>query len=157
LIGVEMISATLSLIDNLGATERRVQHGRSEDALAALIAEADARAGCSWAGLARRINDLGAGQGLALRYDYTSVHRWVKRGEKPRSPVTADELHATHAFQARTDLLLRPLPHLSVVEIVDGVRDETFVADHATGQPFHTAVSYLLVSMECLIGAAYTK
>jgi hypothetical protein len=67
------------------------------------------------------------------------------------------ELRATHAFQGRTDLLLHPLPDLSVEEIVDGVRDEQFVAAHATGRPFHTAISYLLVSMECLIGAAYTK
>jgi hypothetical protein len=59
----------------------------ANDALAALIAEADARGRCSWAGLARRINDLGAEQGLALRYDYTAVHRWVKRGETPRAPV----------------------------------------------------------------------
>lgn len=57
------------------------------DALAALIREADDLSGCSWAGFARRINDLGADQGLALRYDYTSVHRWVKRGEIPRPPV----------------------------------------------------------------------
>ncbi|MGH4025186.1 MAG: hypothetical protein ACRDRV_11470 [Pseudonocardiaceae bacterium] len=57
------------------------------ESLAALIVEADERGRCSWAGLARRINDLGAEQGLALRYDYTAVHRWVKRGEKPRPPV----------------------------------------------------------------------
>jgi len=53
------------------------------DALAALVVEA----GFSWAGLARRVNDLGAIEGLALRYDYTAVNRWVKRGETPRSPV----------------------------------------------------------------------
>ncbi|MEU8001520.1 radical SAM protein [Catellatospora sp. NPDC049111] len=71
--------------------------------------------------------------------------------------MTADELAATHAFQGRTDLLLRPLAHLSVEQIVDGVRDEQFVAQHSTGKPFYSAISYLLVSMECLIGAAYTK
>lgn len=71
--------------------------------------------------------------------------------------MTADELRATHAFQARTDLLLHPLPNHSVEEIVDGVRDENFVAEHTTGQPFYTSISYLLVSMECLVGAAYTK
>ncbi|NJC68426.1 hypothetical protein HC031_01615 [Planosporangium thailandense] len=53
------------------------------DTLAALVLQA----GFSWAGLARRVNDLGANDGFALRYDYTSVHRWVKRGERPRSPV----------------------------------------------------------------------
>lgn len=57
------------------------------DDLATLIKEADDLSGCSWAGLARRINEMGADQGLALRYDYTSVHRWVKRGEMPRPPV----------------------------------------------------------------------
>jgi hypothetical protein len=67
------------------------------------------------------------------------------------------ELKATHAFQARTDLLMGPLPHLSVEQIVDGVRDEDFVAAHSLGRPFFSSISYLLVSMECLIGAAYTK
>src|SRR5262249_41187550 len=46
---------------------------------------------------------------------------------------------------------------MTVEEIVDGVRDDAFVAGHATGRPLHTEISYLLVSMECLIGAAYTK
>jgi hypothetical protein len=67
------------------------------------------------------------------------------------------ELRETYAFQARTDLLIRPQPGLSVAEIVDGVRDEEWVRAHATGQPFYSAVSYMLVGMECLIGAAYTR
>jgi hypothetical protein len=71
--------------------------------------------------------------------------------------MTAEELRATYEFQARTDLLLRPLPDLPVAQIVDGVRDETFVAAHATGQPVYTAISYMLVSMECLVGSAYTR
>lgn len=71
--------------------------------------------------------------------------------------MTAQELVATHAFQARTDLLLRPLPELSVEQIVDGVRDDAFVAEHSTGQPFYQAVSSPLVSMQCLVGAAYTQ
>jgi hypothetical protein len=71
--------------------------------------------------------------------------------------MTADELAATHAFQARADLLLRPLPELSVEQIADGVSDPDFVAEHATGRPFYTEISYLLVSMECLIGAPYTR
>ncbi|WP_433379353.1 B12-binding domain-containing radical SAM protein [Streptosporangium sp. CA-115845] len=71
--------------------------------------------------------------------------------------MTVEELRATHAFLGRTDLLLRPLPHLSAEQIVDGVRDPGFVAEHSTGRPFYTGVSYMLVSMECLIGAAYTR
>ncbi|MYW06017.1 transcriptional regulator [Streptomyces sp. SID3343] len=40
-------------------------------------------AGMSRAGLAQRVNDLGARAGLALRYDHTSVGRWLK-GQRPR-------------------------------------------------------------------------
>ncbi|WP_370651759.1 radical SAM protein [Frankia sp. Cj3] len=71
--------------------------------------------------------------------------------------MTLDELKATHAFQGRTDLLLTPQPDLSPAEVVHGVRDVQFVATAGTGQPFYQAISYLLVSMECLIGAAYTR
>lgn len=71
--------------------------------------------------------------------------------------MTAEELAASHAFQARTDLLLSPLPELSVDQIVDGVADPGFVAEHTTGRPFYTEISYMLVSMECLIGAPYTR
>ncbi|MEU9836302.1 hypothetical protein AB0D67_32605 [Streptosporangium sp. NPDC048047] len=71
--------------------------------------------------------------------------------------MTQAELTATHAFQARTDLLLKPLPHLSVAEIVDGVRDEDFITAHSAGRPFYSGISYMLVGMECLIGAAYTN
>lgn len=61
--------------------------GEPNNALDALIREADARTGCSWAGLARRVNALGAEEGLALRYDYTAVHRWVRLGQVPKPPV----------------------------------------------------------------------
>ncbi len=71
--------------------------------------------------------------------------------------MTMDELKATHAFQGRTDLLLAPQPDLLPAEVVRGVRDARFVAAAGTGQPFYRGISYLLVSMECLIGAAYTR
>jgi hypothetical protein len=45
------------------------------------------------------------------------------------------ELRATYEFQGRTNLLLRTLPDLTVEEIVDGVRDDAFVARHTTGKP----------------------
>ncbi|MGH3913006.1 MAG: B12-binding domain-containing radical SAM protein [Pseudonocardiaceae bacterium] len=85
--------------------------------------------------------------GVPTRYTYIAFDQLM-------SPA---ELVETAAFQARTDLLMLPLPELSVEEIVEGVRDEQFVAEHTTGRPFYTGISYLLVSMECLIGAAYTK
>lgn len=71
--------------------------------------------------------------------------------------MTADELHATYAFQGRTDLLMHPQPDLTVAKIVEGVRDEQWVAEHATGRPFYTGISYMLVGMEALSGAAYTR
>ncbi|MFI9331038.1 MFS transporter [Kitasatospora sp. NPDC052868] len=39
------------------------------------------------AGLARRVNDLGSQRGLTLRYDKTSVARWVSKGMVPQGPV----------------------------------------------------------------------
>ncbi|MCL3998893.1 radical SAM protein, partial [Streptomyces lavenduligriseus] len=71
--------------------------------------------------------------------------------------MSLDELKATYVFQGRTDLLLHLQPGLDVREIVRGVREEAWVAAHTTGRPLHTAISYMLVSMECLIGAAYTR
>jgi len=46
-----------------------------------------ALAGISNAGLARRVNDLGRARGLSLRYDKTSVARWVTKGMIPQGPV----------------------------------------------------------------------
>jgi tetratricopeptide (TPR) repeat protein len=43
-----------------------------------------ALAGISNAGLARRVNDLGSQRGLTLRYDKTSVARWVTKGMVPQ-------------------------------------------------------------------------
>ncbi|WP_328538196.1 transcriptional regulator [Streptomyces sp. NBC_00344] len=56
--------------------------------LQALIQEA----GCSNAGLARRVNMVGAERGVDLRYDKTSVARWL-RGQQPRgrAPVIIAE------------------------------------------------------------------
>ncbi|HEY5836514.1 transcriptional regulator [Streptomyces sp.] len=45
-------------------------------------------AGCSNAGLARRVNICGAEHGLDLRYDKTSVARWL-RGQQPRGRAPA--------------------------------------------------------------------
>ncbi|TVL91543.1 transcriptional regulator [Streptomyces sp. SAJ15] len=54
------------------------------DRLEALIHEA----AVSHAGLARRVNMRGSRYGLDLRYDKTSVSRWV-RGQRPRGRTTA--------------------------------------------------------------------
>ncbi|WP_431044812.1 regulator [Streptomyces sp. P1-3] len=64
-------------------TERSPQRNPNRQ-LAALIAEA----GFSNAGLARRVDQLGLEHGLDLRYDKTSVTRWL-RGQQPRGTTPA--------------------------------------------------------------------
>ncbi|MDH6626831.1 hypothetical protein M2271_004654 [Streptomyces sp. LBL] len=64
-------------------TERPAQRSPNRQ-LAALIAEA----GFSNAGLARRVDQLGLEHGLDLRYDKTSVTRWL-RGQQPRGTTPA--------------------------------------------------------------------
>ncbi|MGW0733245.1 regulator [Streptomyces sp. NPDC002851] len=64
-------------------TERPPQRTPNRQ-LAALIAEA----GFSHAGLARRVDQLGLEHGLDLRYDKTSVTRWL-RGQQPRGTTPA--------------------------------------------------------------------
>ncbi|WP_301125980.1 B12-binding domain-containing radical SAM protein [Streptomyces cacaoi] len=71
--------------------------------------------------------------------------------------MSFEELKETYAFQGRTDLLMRPLPDVPVEDIVNGVRDPEWVTAHGSGRAFYAGISYMLVSMECLIGAAYTK
>ncbi|WP_221354623.1 hypothetical protein [Streptomyces beigongshangae] len=44
-------------------------------------------AGISHRRLAARVNELGAGGGVNLRYEHTSVNNWVVRGMIPREPV----------------------------------------------------------------------
>ncbi|MFD7921818.1 regulator [Streptomyces sp. NPDC059740] len=63
-----------------GAPQQRTPNRR----LAELIAEA----GFSNAGLARRVDQLGLEHGLDLRYDKTSVTRWL-RGQQPRGTTPA--------------------------------------------------------------------
>lgn len=63
-----------------------------------------ALAGISNAGLARRVNDLGAQRGLTLRYDKTSVARWVTKGMVPQGA-------APHLIAAAISSKLgRPVP-----------------------------------------------
>ncbi|WP_049578684.1 hypothetical protein [Streptomyces sp. SBT349] len=77
----------------------REQRGPNEKLGAVL-----ALAGISNAGLARRVNDLGAQRGLTLRYDKTSVARWVTKGMVPQGS-------APHLIAAAISSKLgRPVP-----------------------------------------------
>ncbi|WP_354639821.1 regulator [Kitasatospora camelliae] len=66
--------------EGASASAQRTQNPR----LAALIEES----GFSHAGLARRVDQLGLEHGLDLRYDKTSVTRWL-RGQQPRGATPA--------------------------------------------------------------------
>ncbi|WP_328328613.1 MULTISPECIES: MFS transporter [unclassified Streptomyces] len=90
-------------------------------------------AGISNAGLARRVNDLGAQRGLTLRYDKTSVARWVSKGMVPQGA-------APHLIAAAIGAKLgRPVP-LHEIGLAD--------ADPApeVGLAFHRDVSSAVVS-----------
>ncbi|GAA4687411.1 hypothetical protein GCM10023347_48760 [Streptomyces chumphonensis] len=65
-------------------TPRHLTARQPNERLGSLIEEA----GCSNAGLARRVNLVGAEHGLDLRYDKTSVARWL-RGQQPRGRAPA--------------------------------------------------------------------
>ncbi len=69
-----------SVSDATQSSQQRIPNRQ----LAALIAEA----GFSNAGLARRVDQLGLEHGLDLRYDKTSVTRWL-RGQQPRGTTPA--------------------------------------------------------------------
>ena len=77
----------------------REQRGPNEKLGAVL-----ALAGISNAGLARRVNDLGAQRGLTLRYDKTSVARWVSKGMVPQGAAPH------HIAAAIGQKLGRPVP-----------------------------------------------
>ncbi|MEU1022157.1 hypothetical protein ABZ366_08670, partial [Streptomyces sp. NPDC005904] len=77
-------------------TERPPQRTPNRQ-LAALISEA----GFSHAGLARRVDQLGLEHGLDLRYDKTSVTRWL-RGQQPRGTTPALGRRAAPGQRGRT-------------------------------------------------------
>ncbi|QKW49922.1 transcriptional regulator [Streptomyces buecherae] len=63
-------------------TAKNYKERQANERLRALIAEAD----CSHSGLARQVNMCGRAHGMDLRYDKTSVSRWL-RGQRPRDTV----------------------------------------------------------------------
>jgi len=69
--------------------------------------------------------------------------------------MTIDELVETYRFLGREDLMLNPTPDLSPEELYNALQKPDFVARSQTGTPFHASVSYMLVSMEALIGSPY--
>ncbi|WP_232247702.1 regulator [Kitasatospora azatica] len=71
--------------DGLAADAPHSDPSRAQNPLLAALIE---EAGFSHAGLARRVDQLGLEHGLDLRYDKTSVTRWL-RGQQPRGATPA--------------------------------------------------------------------
>lgn len=69
--------------------------------------------------------------------------------------MTMDELRASYEFQGRTDLLLREAAGLSAENLATATRNEDYAKEAATGRPLYREITYMLVSMECLLGSPY--
>ncbi|SFG37563.1 Radical SAM superfamily enzyme YgiQ, UPF0313 family [Duganella sp. CF458] len=66
------------------------------------------------------------------------------------------ELLATFAFLGRRDVLMQP-SSLPYEQLFQRLSDPAHVAQHQAGVPFYRMVSYMLVSMEGLIGSPYLQ
>lgn len=71
--------------------------------------------------------------------------------------MTMDELRETYEFLGRRDLILCQCQHVSPAEIADRSLEDSWARSQASGRPFYTYVSYMMVSMECLIGSPYLQ
>lgn len=69
--------------------------------------------------------------------------------------MTMDELVDSYVFLGRRDLLLRPSSFSNYGELYDIVTSDDASREHASGKPFYSQVSYMLVTMEALIGSKY--
>lgn len=69
--------------------------------------------------------------------------------------MTLSELRESYEFQGRKDLLLRPQTSMSFEDLFEAVHDDSFAIASSHGVPFHSQITYMLVSMECLIGSPY--
>lgn len=71
--------------------------------------------------------------------------------------MSMEELIETYRFQGRTDLFLQPNHQASIATIYDSVHDEAYVQSQRGRHPLYQHISYMLVSIECLIGSKYLK
>jgi radical SAM superfamily enzyme YgiQ (UPF0313 family) len=66
------------------------------------------------------------------------------------------ELIETYRFQGRKDLLMKPTD-MDASALYEAIQDDDFAKANATGEPFYRQISYMLVSMECLLGSKYLE
>lgn len=69
--------------------------------------------------------------------------------------MTMDELIESYQFLGRRDLLIRRSSFGGHGELYDIIRDDEASRERGSGLPFYSQVSYMLVTMEALIGSKY--
>jgi hypothetical protein len=69
--------------------------------------------------------------------------------------MSFSELKESYQFQGREDLILQSLASWSFDDLFEAVHDDAFATKHAAKSPFYDHITYMLVSMECLIGSPY--
>ncbi|HKH46184.1 MAG TPA: radical SAM protein [Thermoanaerobaculia bacterium] len=71
--------------------------------------------------------------------------------------MSLSELAESYQFQGRKDLLLLPQFSMPFEALFEAIQDDEFAAENAQGAPLSTSISYMLVSMECLLGSPYLR
>jgi len=84
--------------------------------------------------------------GVPPRYTYITFDPLMSR----------QNLIDTYNYQGRTDLLLRQLPDLTDSEVYDIAKSDQRSEQYNQEIPFYREISYMLVSIECLMDAPYT-
>lgn len=70
--------------------------------------------------------------------------------------MTMNELCDTYFFQGRKDLVLKKCINETPEELLEIVSSNLVDSCYLSGEPLYYHISYMLVSLECLIGAKYT-
>lgn len=71
--------------------------------------------------------------------------------------MTMSELIETYRFQGRTDFWLDSTLNDDITSMVSIALDDTASNNHDIGIPLYETISYMLVSLECLIGSKYLE
>jgi radical SAM superfamily enzyme YgiQ (UPF0313 family) len=71
--------------------------------------------------------------------------------------MTLEELILSYEFQGRKDILLKANNSLSAEQIFESVFNKKYVSENSTNLCLFSEISYMLVSMESLLGSEYLK
>jgi hypothetical protein len=71
--------------------------------------------------------------------------------------MTMSELVQSYRFLGRRDILLTASVGRSLDDLLAMVQDDDNADAWSSREPFHSCVSYMLVSMECLLGSPYLR